>query len=386
MKKILVLLSVVAISFLGLTACAATPAEAETIKIGVNVELTGEAAVYGTPEKLAAEMAVEEINAAGGVLGKQIELVIYDTKTDTAESTSNATKLMTEDGVVAVLGAAISGTTMAAAPVANQYEVPMITPSGSNARVTNDGAAVYPYVYRACFIDPFQGVVLANFASNNLGTTKAVVLGSSSSDYAKDLAAIFSEQFTANGGTVVATEYYTDADTDFSAVLTKVQAAGEFDVVFVADYAVRAGLIIGQARAAGVTAPFVGPDGFESPDLNDLAGGAANVSDVYFSTHFSSLSEDQKVQDFITNYTAFTGEAPSALSALAYDAVYMLKAAIEGAGEADPVKVNAALEALTAFPGITGTISFDEWHNPVKSAIVVQLTNGEQVAATVVNP
>ena len=386
MKRILALLSVIAVALMGLTACASTPAEAETIKIGVNVELTGEAAVYGTPEKLAAEMAVKEINDAGGVLGKQIELVIYDTKTDTAESTSNATKLMTEDGVVAVLGAAISGTTMAAAPVANQYEVPMITPSGSNAKVTNDGAAVYPYVYRACFIDPFQGVVLANFASNNLSAKTAVVLGSSSSDYAKDLAAIFSEQFAKNGGSVVATEYYTDTDTDFSAILTKVQAAGAFDVIFVADYAVRAGLIIGQARAAGITAAFVGPDGFESPDLNDLAGGAANVNDVYFSTHFSALSEDQKVQDFIANYTATVGEAPSALSALAYDAVYMLKAAIEAAGEADPVKVNTALEALKDFPGITGTISFDEWHNPVKSAIVVQLVNGEQASATVVNP
>lgn len=386
MKRILALLSVIAVALMGLTACSSTPAEAETIKIGVNVELTGEAAVYGTPEKLAAEMAVKEINDAGGVLGKQIELVIYDTKTDTAESTSNATKLMTEDGVVAVLGAAISGTTMAAAPVANQYEVPMITPSGSNAKVTNDGSAVYPYVYRACFIDPFQGVVLANFASNNLSAKSAVVLGSSSSDYAKDLAAIFSAQFAKNGGSVVATEYYTDTDTDFSAILTKVQAAGAFDVIFVADYAVRAGLIIGQARAAGITAAFVGPDGFESPDLNDLAGGAANVNDVYFSTHFSALSEDQKVQDFIANYTASAGEAPSALSALAYDAVYMLKAAIEAAGEADPVKVNTALEALKDFPGITGTISFDEWHNPVKSAIVVQLVNGEQASATVVNP
>lgn len=386
MKRILALTATIVLLVSGLTACATTAEEAETIKIGLNVELTGEAAVYGTPEKLAAELAVKEINAAGGVLGKQIELVIYDTKTDTAESTSNATKLMTEDGVVAVIGAAISGTTMAAAPVANQYEVPMITPSGSNALVTNDGSSVYPYVYRACFIDPFQGLVLANFAADNLGKTKAVVLGSSSSDYAKDLAAIFSEQFAVKGGTVVATEYYTDADTDFSAILTKVQAAGEFDVVFVADYAVRAGLIIKQAREAGIVVPFVGPDGFESPDLVELAGGAANLNDVYFSTHFSALSEDQKVQDFIANYTAETGEAPSALSALAYDTVYMLKAAIEAAGEVDPVKVNAALEALKDFPGITGTISFDEWHNPVKSAIVVQLVDGVQAAATVVNP
>lgn len=386
MKKILAILATITLLFSGLTACSTEEAVAETIKVGLNVELTGEAAVYGTPEKLAAELAVKEINAAGGVLGKQIELVIYDTKTDTAESTSNATKLMTEDGVVAVIGAAISGTTMAAAPVANQYQVPMITPSGTNALVTNDGTNVYPFVYRAAFIDPFQGLVLGNFAADNLGKSKAVVLGSNSSDYAKDLAAIFSAQFAAKGGTVVATEYYTDADTDFSAILTKVQAAGDFDVIFVADYAVRAGLIIKQAREAGIAVPFVGPDGFESPDLISLAGGAANLNDIYFSTHFSSLSEDQKVQDFIANYTKEVGEAPSALSALAYDTVYMLKAAIEAAGEADPIKVNTALGALKDFPGITGTISFDEWHNPVKSAIVVQLVDGVQAAATIVNP
>jgi len=182
MKKILAIVATITLLFSGLTACAAEEAVAETIKVGLNVELTGEAAVYGTPEKLAAELAVKEINDAGGVLGKQIELVIYDTKTDTAESTSNATKLMTEDGVVAVIGAAISGTTMAAAPVANQYEVPMITPSGSNALVTNDGTAVYPYVYRACFIDPFQGLVLTNFVADNLCKTKASILVSSSSD------------------------------------------------------------------------------------------------------------------------------------------------------------------------------------------------------------
>jgi len=386
MKRIIALTATIVLLVSGLTACASTSGDAETIKVGLNVELTGEAAVYGTPERKAAEMAVKEINAAGGVLGKKIELVIYDTKTDTAESTSNATKLMTQDGVVAVIGAAISGTTMAAAPIANQYQVPMITPSGSNALVTNDGKSVYPFVYRACFIDPFQGVVLANFAAENLGKSKAVVLGSSSSDYAKDLASIFSKQFAAKGGSVVATEYYTDADTDFSAILTKVQAAGEFDVIFVADYAVRAGLIIKQAREAGIAVPFVGPDGFESPDLVELAGGAANLNDIYFSTHFSSLSEDKKVQDFIKNYKAETGEAPSALSALAYDTVYMLKAAIEAAGEVNSLKVNAALEALKDFPGVTGTISFDEWHNPVKSAIVVQLVNGEQASATVVNP
>lgn len=384
MKRILVLVATALLVLSGFTACTST--DKGTIKIGVNVELTGEAAVYGQPEKKAIELAVKEINDAGGILGKQVEAIYYDTKTDGAESTSNVTKLATEDKVVAIIGAAISGTTMAAAPVANQYMVPMLTPSGSNAKVTNDGTTVYPYVYRACFIDPFQGVVIANFSSTELGATKAAVIGSSSSDYAKDLATIFADQFVKNGGTVVAEEYYTDTDTDFNAILTKLQNAGEFDVLFIADYAVRAGLIIGQARTAGIMVPIVGPDGFESPDLVALAGGADKVNDIYFSTHFSTLSEDQAVKDFIAAYTASAGEAPSALSALAYDAVYMLKQAIEDADSTDPVKVNTALEALKDFKGITGTINFDEWHNPIKSAIVVELVNGEQASATVVNP
>lgn len=384
MKRILVLVATALLVLSGFTACTST--DKGTIKIGVNVELTGEAAVYGQPEKKAIELAVKEINDAGGIFGKQVEAIYYDTKTDGAESTSNVTKLATEDKVVAIIGAAISGTTMAAAPVANQYMVPMLTPSGSNAKVTNDGTTVYPYVYRACFIDPFQGVVIANFSSTDLGATKAAVIGSSSSDYAKDLATIFADQFEKNGGTVVAEEYYTDTDTDFNAILTKLQNAGEFDVLFIADYAVRAGLIIGQARTAGIMVPIVGPDGFESPDLVALAGGADKVNDIYFSTHFSTLSEDQAVKDFIAAYTASAGEAPSALSALAYDAVYMLKQAIEDADSTDPVKVNTALEALKDFKGITGTINFDEWHNPIKSAIVVELVNGEQASATVVNP
>ena len=242
-------------------------------------------------------------------------------------------------------------------------------------------------MFRACFIDPFQGLVLANFASNNLGAKTAVVMGSNSSDYAKDLASIFGEQFAKNGGSVLGDVfYYADADTDFSAQLTSIAALGEFDVLFVADYAARAGLIIGQARAAGITAAIVGPDGFESPDLNDLAGGAANVNDVYFSTHFSTIVDDAKVAEFIAAYTASNGEAPSALSALAYDAMYMLFAAIDAADSNDPVAVRDAMKATTAFEGVTGTISFDDLNNPVKSAIVVELQNGEQTNAVIVAP
>ncbi len=382
MKRILALLSVIAVTLMGLTACSSEPAEAETIKIGLNLELTGPVAVYGTPEQVAISMAVEEINAAGGINGAMIEVVEYDNAYDTAKAVENATKLATEDGVVAMLGSATSGPTLAIGPVAKEYEVLTFTPSGTNSAVTMDGDMVNPWVFRSCFIDPFQGVVIANFAANELGAMSAAIMGSDSSDYAKELAAVFEENFA---GSVVATEYYTDTDTDFSAQLTSLQAAGDFDVLFIADYAERAGLIIGQARAMGIEVAIVGPDGFESPDLNDLAGGAANVNNVYFSTHFSTLSNDAKVQDFIAAYTEYAGEAPSALSALAYDAAYMLFDAIAVGGN-DPVAVRDALEAISEFAGVTGTISFDELHNPIKSAVVVELQNGEQVTATIVNP
>jgi branched-chain amino acid transport system substrate-binding protein len=384
MKKLISLLVLTLLVLSGLTACTSTP---KTIKIGLNLELTGEVSVYGVPEKLAAQLAVAEINKAGGIDGKQVELVIYDNAYDTAKAVENSQKLI-QEGVVAILGSATSAPTMAIGPVALESEVLTITPSGTNAKVTMNGDVVNPFVFRACFIDPFQGLVLANFASNNLSAMKAVVMGSNSSDYAKDLASIFTTQFTANGGTVLSDVfYYADSDTDFSAQLTSIAALGEFDVLFVADYAARAGLIINQARAtAGLeTVAIVGPDGFESPDLNDLAGGASNVNNVYFSTHFSTIVDNAKVAAFITAYTASAGEAPSALSALAYDAMYMLFAAIDAAGT-DPVKVRDAMKATTAFEGVTGTISFDALNNPVKSAIVVQLTNGVQTNAVIVNP
>ena len=382
MKKMLFMIASVFVLFATLTGCAPT---SDTIKIGVNLELTGPVAVYGVPEKLAFEMAVDEINKKGGINGKLVELVIYDNAYDSAKAVENATKLATVDEVVAMLGAATSAPSLAIGPLAKEFEVLSFTPSGTNLMVTRDGDKVNPFVFRAAFIDPFQGKVLANFSTEGLSATRAVIMGSNSSDYAKDLASIFSTQFAANGGSVLDTLYYSDPDKDFSAQLTAIQALGEFDVLFVADYAERAGLIIGQARAAGLMMPIIGPDGFESPDLNGLAGGAANVSDVFFSTHFTTLSDDPVVQNFVTAHKAFTGNDPSALSALAYDTIYMLFAAIEKAGT-DPVKIRDALASTTGFKGVTGTISFDAFNDPVKSAVIVELQGGEAVNATVVNP
>lgn len=391
MKKLISLLAALLVLG-GLTACSAASEEkADTILIGVNLELTGDVSVYGVPERNAFEQAVSEVNAKGGIDGKLVELVIYDNAYDQAKAVQNTEKLI-EDGVVAILGSATSGMTMAIAPLAKDNGLVVFTPSGTNSAVTMDGDVVNPYVFRSCFIDPFQGQVLANFASNDLAASKVVIMVNNGSEYSKELARIFTEQLNKNGGEVVETASYADSDTDYKASLTSI-ATKEFDVLFIADYAKNAGLIIGQARStAGLEeVKIIGPDGFEDPQLNDLAGGAQNVNNVYFSTHFSSLSDNQKVADFVASYQAFTKaagkeEPASVFAALAYDAAYMLFAAIDAADSTDPEAIRDSLESLPAFSGVTGDISFDALHNAVKPAFLIELNNGVAVNATIVNP
>ena len=247
MKKLISLLAALLVLG-GLTACSAASEEkADTILIGVNLELTGDVSVYGVPERNAFEQAVSEVNAKGGIDGKLVELVIYDNAYDQAKAVQNTEKLI-EDGVVAILGSATSGMTMAIAPVAKENGLVVFTPSGTNSAVTMDGDVVNPYVFRSCFIDPFQGQVLANFASNDLAASKVVIMVNNGSEYSKELARIFTEQLNKNGGEVVETASYADSDTDYKASLTSI-ATKEFDVLFIADYAKNAGLIIGQARS-----------------------------------------------------------------------------------------------------------------------------------------
>ena len=392
MKKLVSLLALVLVVS-GLAACSAEEEDsADTIKIGVNLELTGDVSVYGIPERNAIEQATEEINAAGGIDGKLVELVVYDNAYDQAKAVQNTEKLI-EDGVVAILGPATSGMTLASAPLAKDNEIVVFTPSGTSSAVTLDGKVVNNWVFRSCFIDEFQGQVLANFASNELQAKKAIVMVNGGSEYSKELARVFEEKFTSNGGSVVQQATYADADTDYKASLTAI-AAEDFDVLFIADYAKNAGLIIGQARStAGLeTVNIIGPDGFEDSKLNDLAGGAQNVNNVFFSTHFSTLSDDTQVTDFVASHKAFTlktygkEEVPNALTALAYDAAYMLFKAIDNADSTDPAAIRDALEALESFDGVTGDISFDEFHNAVKPAFLIELSNGAPVKATIVNP
>lgn len=395
MKRVLTLLLVVMLVF-GLAACgggggaedsgngdATAPTE---IKIGINYELSGEVATYGQASVDGITMAFDEINEAGGINGMQIVPEVVDNKSDSAEATSLATRLMTQEGVVACLGPATSGNYMATIPVAMANKIPIISASATLDKgiTLDDSGNVYDYVFRLCYNDSFQGVTMANFAFNNLNAQNVVIYKDKSSDYGEGLAASFREAFEAAGGTIVAEEGYVKNDKDFNAVLTRIQGK-EFDAIFIPGYYSEAGLIIKQARALGITAPILGADGFDSPVLLELAGTEA-LTNVYFSNHYSSLDQDPMVQDFITAFKEKTGEEPNAFHALGYDLGKFIADAVARAGSTDPEAVKDALAATESFSGVTGTFSIGEDHNPVKAIVVIKLENGAQVSSVKVEP
>ena len=355
------------------------------IRIGINYELSGGVATYGQSSVEGIELAIEEINKAGGINGKKIVPVKYDNKSEPAEATTLANKLITQDKVVAILGPATSGSFKAEIPVANVNKIPVASGSATadDVTVTSDGK-VQEYAFRVCFNDSFQGTVMANFAADNLSAEKAVIIMDSSSDYGKGLAKNFKENFVAAGGTIVAEEAYVAGDTDFNAILTKIKGI-DFDVIYIPGYYNEAGLIIKQARAQGITAPVLGADGFDSPVLLELAGADA-LNDIYFTNHYSSLDKDPAVIKFIEDFKAKYNKEPDAFNALGYDLAKFVADAIGRAENLNGESIKNALEATENFVGVTGTLSVDENHNPVKSIVVIGLENGEQASSLKVNP
>jgi len=360
--------------------------DTQTVKIGINYELSGDVASYGEASVDGIMMAFDEINAAGGINGMQIEPVTVDNKSETAEATALATRLMTQEGVVACLGPATSGSYMATVPVAMANKIPIISASATaDVGVTADkDGNVYDYVFRLCFNDSFQGVTMANFALNNLQAKKAVIIQDKSSDYAAGLAKNFKETFTAAGGEIVAEEGYVAKDKDFNAILTKIKGK-QFDVIFLPGYYQEAGLIIKQARALDINAPVLGADGFDSPVLLELAGAEA-LNDVYFSNHYSSLDEDPLVKEFISAFQAKYNKEPNAFHALGYDLGKYIADAVKRAGSTEPEKIKDALANTENFVGVTGSFSMGADHNPIKSIVVIGLENGVQASSVKVNP
>jgi len=359
-----------------------TEQSGEAIKIGVNYELSGEVATFGSHTRDGILLAFEEINANGGVLGRQIEPIVRDNRGILDESMSVATKLITEDEIVAHLGAATTGCSLAAVPVVTQYQIPLLTTSATNPDVTVDPASgeTREYVFRTCFIDPPQAVVGADFAFNDLGAKKAAVYYDNTNDYSKGLAGEFKKSFEALGGEIVAEEGYGKDDEDFRPTLTSFSNAGA-DIIYVPGYYQKAAKIVSQARELGIDAPFLGGDGWDSPELVTIAG-AENLNSTYFTNHYSSQDPSEKVQGFVNAYNEKYGSVPDSFAALGYDAAYLIADAIDRAGSDEPEAIKDALAETTDFAAVTGTLTFDELHNPVKEIAIIEMVDGEQVLKT----
>lgn len=359
--------------------------DAKSIKVGLNFELSGNVATYGQGLVQGIELAFEEINKAGGVLGKQVEAIKVDNKSESAESANVATKLATRDKVVAILGPATSGNTKGAAPVAVQNKVPLISASATADDVTVDqNGKVREFIFKTCFSDSFQGVIMANFAYEDLGKKNAVLLVDNASDYSKGLSKSFKETFEKFGGKVLSEEAYQSKETNFKAVLTNIKGLNP-DVIYLPGYYEEVGLIVKQARELGINVPILGGDGYESPKLAELAGKTA-LNEVYFTNHYSSKDSSPEVVKFQKAFKDKYNKEPDAFNALGYDLAYFYADALKRAGEADPIKLKDAIAATKDFKGITGTISIDENHNPVKSITILQMKNGEQTFLKKLDP
>lgn len=344
----------------------ATTASGDTIKVGVYGDLTGQTSSFGQSTKNGIELAVDEINAAGGVNGKKIQLIVEDDQGRPEQAKTVVSKLISQDKVQAVLGEVASTNSLAAAPVAQEAKIPMITPSSTNPKVTEVG----DYISRVCFIDPFQGSVMAKFAANTLKAKTAAILGDVNSDYSKGLTQFFEEEFTKLGGKVVAKEAYTQTDPDFKGQLTKIRNLKP-DVLYIPGYYGQVGIIAKQARELDMTMPLLGGDGWDSPELWKLGGAA--LKDTYISNHYSAENPAPEIQNFVKAYKAKFNVEPDSLAALAYDAAKVLADAIKRAGGTDSAKLKDAINATKDFAGVTGKITIDKTRNAVKPAVVLEL-------------
>ena len=346
--------------------------ETTTVKIGGLAPLTGSLAIYGVTTTNGAELAVKEINANGGINGKQIDYIVLDTKGDATESVMAYNKLV-DDKVAAVIGDITSKPTVAVAEIAAQDNMPMITPTGTQVDITEAG----PNVFRVCFTNPYQGTVLATLAKERFGAQTAGILVNNSSDYSDGIAKAFTEQAEKLGINITVKEGYADGDRDFRAQLTKIATVNP-DVLLIPEYYEQASLIAAQAREMGVKSIFVGSDGWDgiSKTLDETAYKV--IENSYFTNHFSMQDESPKIQNFIKAYKDTYKEDPSAFSALGYDAIYMMKEAIEKAGSTEKQAIVDALKDIE-YDGITGYLTFDENNNPVKAVTILKIQNGEYV-------
>jgi branched-chain amino acid transport system substrate-binding protein len=349
------------------------------ILVGHFGSMTGSDATFGQSTDEGIRLAIDEINAAGGVKGKKIRVITMDTQGKAEESASVVTRLIEQEKVVAILGEVASTRSLAAAPIAQNKGIPMVTPSSTNPKVTEVG----DYIFRTCFIDPFQGSVMAKFAMENLKAKKVAILREVSSDYSMGLADFFVQTFTSMGGEIVADVSYQGTDVDYKAQLTQIKGKGP-DAIFVPGYYTQVGLIARQARDMGISATLLGGDGWDSPKLFEIGKEAVNGG--YFSNHYSTESTDPAAIELMSKFKTKYNKSPDGLSAAGYDAARVLAKAIELAVDASPKAIRDALATIKNFPGATGNITINEQRNAVKSAVVVQVEGTVNKFVSSVNP
>lgn len=345
-------------------------AAAEPIRIGHYASLTGKDAAFGVATRKGVLLAVEEINAKGGVLGRPLAYLVEDIRSKAGESATAVKKLISRDKVVAVIGANASANSLEAAPICQNAKIPMMAISSTNPKVTEVG----DYIFRICFIDPFQGAVLAKFAATSLKANRLALLTSVSSPYSVGLSEVLRRDFAARGGEIVAEQKYNEGEKDFRAQLTAIRSLKP-DVIAITGFYTEAALICRQARALGIEAPFIGGDGWEAPQLVELGGPA--VEGTYYSTYFSAENDAPEVRSFVARYQArWNKEIPEGVSALGYDAMYLIAEAIKKAGTTDSTPLGAAIAATKNFPGVTGETTIDEKRNSAKAAVILTVKNG----------
>ena len=369
----------IAISLL-LGGCGNSGDSTGTIKVGEFASLTGGTATFGISSHEGTLMAIEEINAAGGVLGKQLKLLTEDTRSKDGEPATVVNKLIAREGVVAILGEVASSRSLEAAPICQANKIPMISPSSTNPKVTETG----DYIFRVCFTDRFQATVMADFSTKKLKMKRVAVFTNVKSDYSKGLAKFFKERFIASGGEITTELDYSGSDKDFKAQLTTIKASNP-DGVFVPGYYTDCALISIQARQLGITVPLFGGDGWESEKLFEIGGDA--IEGNYLSTHYHPAAGSELSRKFQENYKKrWKGKTPDALAACGYDSALVLADAIKRAGTTDGPKLRDAIAATKNFPGVTGNITINEKRDATKSAVILKISGGKYEYLETVEP
>ena len=386
-KRFILATAILSLSFIGCPpktenagGGAGTGGGAGEIVIGEYGSLTGGQATFGQSTHNGIMLAVDEINAGGGVNGRKFRIITEDDQSKAEEAANAVTKLISQNNVVAVLGEVASSSSLAAAPICQSNKVPMITPSSTNERVTQVG----DYIFRMCFIDPYQGEAMANYLSRQVGMKRAAVLIDVKSDYSTGLAANFEKTFVANGGQIVGRQSYAQGDSDFRSQLTAIKATNP-EVIFVPGYYNDIGQIAIQARDLGINQPLAGGDGWESPKLIEIGGKA--LEGAFYSNHYHVDDPAPAVREFVQKYEERYGAKPDSLAALGYDSTKVLADAIKRAGTTDGPKLRDAIAATKGFVGVTGTINLGPQRDPIgKKLVVLEIRNGQTILKAAVDP